>query len=283
VPLKAEGRKPPLFGVPGHNGDVFCYVALARHLEADQPLLGVQPPGLDGTAPLRSIEELAAYEVEQIRRYRPRGPYLLAGYCAGGTIVFEVARQLTEARERVAFLGLIGSPFPMTYRRRYLLAMVPRYLRRRAQFHLSVLASGSVADGFRYVRSKIGQHADQRLAPTRELHPQLAESRRALERTTIEAIRHYRQRRYAGVIDLFIPSEAWRKDGGRPDLWRTMADGTREHVGPDDCPADEMLTEPHVRTMAEALRLRLGEISLSEEPVTVAAAARAAAVPSSTQ
>ena len=31
VPLKPTGEHPPLFARPGHNGDVFCYRALAAH------------------------------------------------------------------------------------------------------------------------------------------------------------------------------------------------------------------------------------------------------------
>ena len=54
VPIKPEGRRPPIFAVSGHGGDVFCLLPLARHLHAEQPVIGVQPPGLDGTEPLKS-------------------------------------------------------------------------------------------------------------------------------------------------------------------------------------------------------------------------------------
>lgn len=259
VPLRAEGRRPPLFAVPGHNGDVFCYVALARQLEADQPLLGVQPPGLDGSEPLRSVEQLASYEVDQIRRYRPRGPYLLAGYCAGGTIAFEIARQLAAQGQRVALLALIGSPFPTTYRYSRQIAMLPGFLHRRARFHLGVLGSGSLTDGLDYVLSKVRRTRPDVGLPDGEPARRLTESRRTLERATIDAIRRYRLRRYAGSIDVFFPSESWRKSGGRPDLWRGAADTTREHVGHDNCPADGMLLEPHVRAVAAALTSRLRE------------------------
>jgi hypothetical protein len=69
VPIKPEGSRPPVFAVSGHGGDIFCLRALARCLDAEQPVFGVQPPGLDGTEPLTSVEALARYEIEQIRRY----------------------------------------------------------------------------------------------------------------------------------------------------------------------------------------------------------------------
>src|ERR1700760_837373 len=75
VPIKPEGRRPPIFAVSGHGGDVFCLLPLARHLHPEQPMIGIQPPGLDGTAPLTTLEALARYEIGQIKHYRPQGPY----------------------------------------------------------------------------------------------------------------------------------------------------------------------------------------------------------------
>jgi thioesterase domain-containing protein len=260
VPLKAEGHLPPLFAVPGHNGDVFCYVGLARHLDAGQPLLGVQPAGLDGSQPLRSIEELASHEIEQIRRHRPEGPYLLVGYCAGGTIAFEIARQLTEQGEQVAFLALIATSFPTRYRLSGQAAMVARYFHERARFHL---ASGTLVESLRRLLSRIGRRARQLPTGTseRRLPARLVESRAAVERATIAALGRYRQRRYQGTIDVFLPSEAWRSGGGRPDRWKKLAGATREHVGPDQCTAESILMEPHVPVIAAALRSRLREIA----------------------
>ena len=82
VPIKPDGRRPPIFAVSGHGGDVFSLVALARHLDKEQPVLGVQPPGLDGTEPLTSVEALARFEIEQIRSHQHQGQYLIAGHRA---------------------------------------------------------------------------------------------------------------------------------------------------------------------------------------------------------
>src|SRR5206468_7448982 len=93
VPLQSRGKCIPIFAVAGHNGDVFCYRALARHLGDDQPFYGLEPPGRDGQSePLTRIEDLAAYFAAQIRAFRPGGPYIIAGFCTGGTIAFELGR-----------------------------------------------------------------------------------------------------------------------------------------------------------------------------------------------
>src|SRR5690348_5581886 len=117
VPLQPRGTRTPVFGVGGHNGDVFCYRALAQQLGDDQPFFGLQPPGLDGQSePLTRVEDLAAYFAEQVRAFRPEGPYVVVGFCAGGGIAFELARQLEQGGAVVELVALFGSPFPTWYR-----------------------------------------------------------------------------------------------------------------------------------------------------------------------
>jgi thioesterase domain-containing protein len=85
-------------------------MALARALGEDRPFLGLQSPGLiDAMEPLRTIPEIAAFQIAQMRQAQPHGPYLIGGWSFGGTVAFEMARQLSEAAERVALLALLDS------------------------------------------------------------------------------------------------------------------------------------------------------------------------------
>jgi thioesterase domain-containing protein len=243
VPIKPEGRKPPIFVVSGHGGDVFYFVALSRLLGTDQPVLGVQPPGLDGTTPMDSVESLVRYEVDQIRRYRPEGPYYIAGHCAGGTIAFEVAQQLTAAGQEVALVALIGSPFPTMFR------PMPQILLRLSG-HAKGLLSGSLEERQRYILSKLQRRSEVRTAA--QENPDAHAARQRVESATVAAVRRYRPQRYKGQIDIFVTADQWH----RSHLWRNFAETAREHnLG--DFGVDDLLLGPHVSVLATALQERL--------------------------
>ncbi|MET0850232.1 MAG: amino acid adenylation domain-containing protein, partial [Candidatus Rokuibacteriota bacterium] len=90
VPIaRGESGALPIFCVHEHTGELFCYLALARHLGPDHPVWGLVPRGLDGrAAPLRTMAALGAAYVDEIRRVQPHGPYALVGYCFGGIVAF---------------------------------------------------------------------------------------------------------------------------------------------------------------------------------------------------
>ena len=259
VPLRAEGTRPPLFAIPGHGGDVFCYVPMLPYLNPDQPLLGVQPPGLEGADPIRSVPALAAYAVEQIRRYQPNGPYLIAGYCAGGTVAFEVARQLTDAEQEVGMLAILGSPHPATYRRGWTTLRTIAHYAGRLRHHAGKALSGSVADGVAHVWGVLRR----RLRPGNENSAAPLDATSAtlrVQRATLAGIRAYRPGGYSGEVDLFLPSEEFATGGCRPRRWKKLAHVVREHMHPEQCTLDEMLREPHVAGVAAMLERRLSEL-----------------------
>ena len=252
VPLQPLGTRPPVFAVAGHNGDVFCYRAMAQRLGADQPFFGLQPPGADGQSQaLTSVEDIAAYFASQIRAFRPNGPYLLAGYCAGGTIAFELARQLTEAGARVPLVALFASPHPGWYRR------VPQLRHRvarqidRVATHTRALASLTPSQRRSYVGDKLRARRTQRQAEHTESPDPLLALRARVEAATLRAVRRYTPRHFAGRVTLFLPSRDWLRYRSALLRWRSMADEIDVRCGPDGCPDTGMLLEPDVAVSAE--------------------------------
>ena len=110
VAIKPHGTKPPLYIVHGAGLNVLIFNALARNMDTDQPIYGLQAKGLDGVEePLGTVEEMAAHYVATITAANPAGPYALAGYSFGGIIAFEMARQLMAQGKRVKTLALLDT------------------------------------------------------------------------------------------------------------------------------------------------------------------------------
>ncbi len=108
VVINRHGDRTPLFLVHAAEGNVLLYRSLATHLGADQPVYGLQSAGLDGRSPVDArFEHVASRYIEEMRKIQPHGPYMLGGYCLGGTIALEMAQQLIEAGETVGLVALI--------------------------------------------------------------------------------------------------------------------------------------------------------------------------------
>ena len=101
------GARPPLFFSPSRD-EIGLYGPLARRLGPAQPFyLARWMRGRNGALP-ETVEDMAEDTVRQIRRVQPRGPYRLGGFCFGGVVALEAARQLRAAGEMIALLALVG-------------------------------------------------------------------------------------------------------------------------------------------------------------------------------
>jgi thioesterase domain-containing protein len=262
VPLQPNGTRTPVFGVPGHKGDVFCFRALAQHLEADQPFFALQPPGLeDGREPLQRIEQLAAYFAAQIRAFRPDGPYIIAGHCAGGMTAFELARQLQQEGAPIGLVALFGAPYPTRFRR---LTFLRAQLEGQAGWvvrHTKALAALSFGEWPLYFREKLRNRKADRAA---ELAAERAAGvdreyirRRArLERATIAAGGRYVPGQFKGRVCLFLPDKGWARSIDEPLRWTALAHHAEVYYGPEDsrCDNTNMLLEASAPAFAELFR-----------------------------
>lgn len=111
IPIQPRGSRPPFFCVHGGLGGTLFLHPLAEALGADQPLYAFEPEGLDG-GPIhrQAIEALAQHYIAEMRKLQPHGPYALGGYCFGGLVAFEMARQLHAVGESVTEVALFSAP-----------------------------------------------------------------------------------------------------------------------------------------------------------------------------
>ena len=110
VPIGERPGRPALYMVHGAGGNVLLYRDLAAALGPDVAIYGFQSQGLDRKArPLRTVEEMAAHYVRELRVSQPNGPYHLGGYCMGGAVAYEMARLLHAMGESTGVVALLDS------------------------------------------------------------------------------------------------------------------------------------------------------------------------------
>ena len=247
VPLQPKGDGLPVFAVAGHNGDVFAYRALAHALGGQQPFLGLQPPGLDGQSePLTRIEDLAAYFAKQILDFRPSGPCVIAGYCAGGAVAIELAQQLGQSGVSVSFVALFGAAHPRFFRLRWQLKWLVLRKFERIAGHVRALASRTWRERHRYVVDCLKTPA----TPDDEAFDPALALRARVEEITLTAVRQYTPRPFAGRVYLFLPCKDWVHSGCSALTWRRVAQQVDVYYGPDGTTVDNMLRE-HAADFAE--------------------------------
>jgi thioesterase domain-containing protein len=85
------------------------YIALARHLDPERPIYGMQyqyaeEQQLGRPYSEQEYEQWARQYIETIRLIQPHGPYLIGGMCEGALIAFTMTKLLEAAGERVSML-----------------------------------------------------------------------------------------------------------------------------------------------------------------------------------
>jgi pyochelin synthetase len=256
--LQPEGRRTPLFCLPGVDGRFLVFRELVEKLGRDQPVYGLEPYGLDGSDPDRSIEDIAGRHVRELRRLQPAGPYRLAGFSTGGVTAFEIARQLQRVGQRVSLLLLLD-----TYAG---LPPSPSILG-RASLHIRQLTSLPYREWPAHLKeqariARVGirgiishKSPDERWADKLNLAANSA--RVALAHR--QALSQYVLQRYSGKVVLFratIQPRMWTVD---EDLgWRQVCDSGLK-VFPVHGTHADFLSSRHIAEIAPAIRMLLDE------------------------
>jgi len=120
VAMHPGGTRTPFFFVAGYQGHDDALLMLSRfvpYLGADQPVYGFRPRWIEGDAEAyASVADAARDFLSELRTIQPHGPYLLGGFCVGGVVALEMARQLMEEGEEVNFLTLLDCERPSLHR-----------------------------------------------------------------------------------------------------------------------------------------------------------------------
>jgi thioesterase domain-containing protein/acyl carrier protein len=106
-----RGGRLPLFCITSNAHDLYVFRHLTNHLDRGQPVFVLNVPVRQGEQ-TPTVEALAARVCQSIHGIRPEGPYILGGYCFGGMLAFEAARQLIAGGAEVPLVAVFDTPAP---------------------------------------------------------------------------------------------------------------------------------------------------------------------------
>lgn len=262
IEINSAGDKPPIFFIHGAGGNILIYRDLAGYLGPDQPVYGLQSQGLDGKQPYYTrIEDMASHYIREIKAVQAEGPYLLGGYCMGGSVALEMAQQLYDEGQETALLALLET------------------------YNFSKIPPQSWFDNLYYYIQKIDFHWRNFLLLERKEKVQFIQEKAKVARSRTKvwsgmvrskighmfhlgngsgttlfniwenndlASLNYVPKVYAGKITQFLPQKEYAHHVG-PELgWEQLAAGGLEtHIIPAYPAA--MLVEPFVKLLADKL------------------------------
>ncbi|MBV8776991.1 MAG: hypothetical protein JO258_07325 [Alphaproteobacteria bacterium] len=230
VTMKPGGGAPPLFLIPGAAGSILQLAPLAEAIPAAGPVYAIKPRGLEpGEIPCAALSEMAEHAVDIMTKAWPAGPYLLAGYSAGGLVALEAARQLAAEGRRVPLVVLLDTypsraVWPLRCHVEILLGQTLRAcwaLRRCSPRQLAAELNRRLRSLLHYLAA-----SGVRLASSPEI---VAEGTDAASRrvhlATYTAGEAHRPSRYAGKVVFLQPHEVPHLEPRRPErVWRRFLD-----------------------------------------------------------
>jgi len=107
------GDKIPLFLIPPAASTSLLFINMVRQLDHDQPVYGLDPVGLyDDRPSLQHGREMASYNIQEIQRIQPKGPYLIGVSVFGVRVAYEMAQQIQRQGQEVGLLVVFDSSPP---------------------------------------------------------------------------------------------------------------------------------------------------------------------------
>ena len=267
VPIQPSGNRPPFFCVHGAGGNVLMFRELAAFMHPDFPFYGLQARGLDGSKKyLKSVEEMAACYLEEIKQFQPEGPYYLGGFCLGGQIAFEIAQILRKQGEKVALLAMIDTYNFHGNRLEFSLAESISAAGQKLTFHFLNLIRLNLRQQLRYLFKKT---KDATLRESERLVVRISNLLRIrhhgmeitdviMEHLNEEAHFSYIASAYDGNTIMFKAKKNYSYLHDPMLGWGEVLTGPLEFI---ELPSNAggLFMEPYVQVMAEKLKERIDE------------------------
>jgi amino acid adenylation domain-containing protein len=102
-PIQTSGARTPFFWI---HSQMITF--LPKYLGGDQPLYAIIAQGVDGKrVRYKTMKEITAHYLREIRAVQPSGPYFLGGFCWGAKYALDIAQQLIHSGEDIGLLFVV--------------------------------------------------------------------------------------------------------------------------------------------------------------------------------
>jgi thioesterase domain-containing protein len=234
--------------MPGGYGDALYLRALAKYVDPDRPLYGLQEISIDSSPSYGiDLKGIASAFLTEVMQLQPEGPYYLAGHSFGGYIALEMAHQLARQGHKMAFLGLWDTLPPGNQQQ----ARLPD----RILIHLQNLRGLSSGQAIKYLLER-GQSLLLRMtefAPVRALLVRINFKPKNPMVAAAISSHGFNPDPYPGDVFLFEAKQrAWYVHWDPMENWKLYVHGKLE-IREVDGKHTTMLFEPYVQDLARQL------------------------------
>ncbi|AFH50187.1 Nonribosomal peptide synthetase DhbF [Ignavibacterium album JCM 16511] len=253
---KGDVALPPLFLIHGAEGNIFLYRDLAKRLNSNRTVYGIQARGLNGEDHIhQSIEEMAADYIKAIKSVQSKGPYHIGGYCMGGSVAYEMALQLSKNGDEVANVFLLETYNACLLESEELKKNRIKEKIENIKFHFVNVNSLSGKEKIAFIQSKAETALKRTSARISKLSSSLGladnnESKKHITLTLREindnAQMRYSPGNYKGKVVLLKPKVSFATESDPKFGWGDFVEGGLKIYNLDVAPRG-MLSEPFVK------------------------------------
>lgn len=113
VLIKEGTNDENVFLIHDGSGEIDGYIEFCKQANDNINYWGIKAGNLKRNEPFNiTIEELSKRYLTSIRKIQKTGEYNIAGWSLGGTIAYEIVRQLEQENEKIRFFGIFDSKAP---------------------------------------------------------------------------------------------------------------------------------------------------------------------------
>jgi thioesterase domain-containing protein len=272
VPLRTTGAGSPLFCLPGSGGDAYIFRELVTALGEGRPIYGIDLEWLVDAAQDFTIEQVATFCLDVIRKVQKQGPYFFCGYSFGGLVAYEMAKQLSDAKDSVGLVALLDTPNPASmshlskndvtqFRKTYLFDRLKNYGLYLIRWDIKSFLSSGLA----FATSRGGPFFMPAIKKAfRIVNRPLPTILRANDPGFLKAWKSYVPKSYSNEIVCFRAEERGPEHAFDPSMgwYACVTGGVQIHVVPGG--HIDMMREPAVHVIADKLAYNWGKAQFVE-------------------